>query len=131
MTSQLVDQARHWQYKDRDDLAADIWRSLLRTDPEHGEALVKLGLIEARNNNLNEAQRLLEYASRVRPRPAGLAALVAILEADPAGKKNTVLPSSKPTPSKPVKRANKDIPIKKPAGKTDTPTNSETLILKP
>ena len=131
MTSRLVDEARHWQYKDRDDLAADIWRAVLRADPEHGEALVKLGLIEARNNNRDAAQRLLDHASRVRPRPAGLAALVAALAADPAGKANTVLPTAKPGPSKPVKRSNIDMSMKKPDQKTDTPTDSETLILKP
>jgi len=136
ITSQLVDQARQWQYKDRDDLAADIWRSVLRADPEHGEALVKLGLIEARNNNRDDAQRLLEHASRVRPRPAGLAALGAALAADPAGNANTVLPTAKPgpakqRPSKPVKRSNIDMPIKKPDQKTDTPNDSEALILKP
>ena len=131
ITSQLVDQARHWQYKDRDDLAADIWRSVLRADPKHGEALVKLGLIEARNNNRDDAQRLLEHASRVKPRPAGLAALITALAADPVGKVNTVPPTVKPGPSKPVKRSNIDMPIKKPDQKTDTPTDSEALILKP
>ena len=125
MTSRLVDEARHWQYKDRDDLAADIWRAVLRADPEHGEALVKLGLIEARNNNRDAAQRLLDHASRVRPRPAGLAAL------DPAGKANTVLPTANPGPSKPVKRSNIDMTIKKSDQKTDMPTDSEALIFKP
>ena len=131
ITSQLVDQARHWQYKDRDDLAADIWRSVLRADPEHGEALVKLGLIEARNNNRNDAQRLLEHASHVRPRPAGLAALIAALATDTTGKENTLLPIAKQRPSKPVKRSNIDMPIKKPDQKTDTSTDSDALILKP
>ena len=131
ITSQLVDQARHWQHKDRDDLSADIWRSVLRADPEHGEALVKLGLIEARNNNRNDAQRLLENASRVRPRPAGLAALSAALATDPARKATTVLPTAKPGPSKPVKRSNIDRKIKKPDQKTDTPADFEALILKP
>jgi cytochrome c-type biogenesis protein CcmH/NrfG len=131
ITSQLVEQARHWHYKDRDDLAADIWRSVLRADPGHGEALVKLGLIEARNNNRDNAQRLLEHASRVRPRPAGLATLGAALATDPAGKANAVLPTAKPGPSKPVKRSNIDMPIKKTDQKTDTPADSEALILKP
>ena len=73
ITSQLVDQARHWQYKDRDDLAANIWCFVLWVEPEHGEALAKLGLIETRNNNRDDAQRLLEHESRVRPKPAGKA----------------------------------------------------------
>lgn len=131
ITSRLVDEARHWQFRDRDDLAADIWRSVLRADPEHGEALVKLGLIEARNNNRNDAQRLLEHASRVTPRPAGLAALGAALAADTKGKANAVLPTSKLGLSKPVKRSTIDMSIKKPDPKVDTPTDSENLILKP
>ena len=131
ITSQFVDQARHWQYKDRDDLAADIWRSVLRADPEHGEALVKLGLIEARNNNRDDAQRLLEHASHVRPRPAGLAALIAALATDATGKENTLLPTAKQRPAKPVKRSNIDMQIKKPDQKTDTLTDSESLIIKP
>ena len=131
ITSRLVDEARHWQYKDRDDLAADVWRAVLRTDPEHGEALIKLGLIEARNNNRDDAQRLLEHASRVRPRPAGLAALATALAADTAGKANAVLPTAKPGPSKPMKRSNVDMPIKKPDLKIATPTDPENLILKP
>jgi hypothetical protein len=51
-TSQMVDQARHWQQKRRDDLAAELWRKVLRFDPKHPEALAKLGAIEARASNL-------------------------------------------------------------------------------
>jgi len=51
-TSQMVDQARHWQQKRRDDLAAEAWRKVLRFDPKHPEALAKLGAIEARAGNL-------------------------------------------------------------------------------
>jgi hypothetical protein len=51
-TSQMVDQARHWQKKRRDDLAAELWRKVLRFDPKHPEALAKLGAIEARASNL-------------------------------------------------------------------------------
>ncbi len=51
-TSQMVDQARQWQQKRRDDLAAEIWRKVLRFDPKHPEALAKLGAIEASAGNL-------------------------------------------------------------------------------
>lgn len=51
-TSQMVDQARHWQKKRRDDLAAELWRKVLRFNPKHPEALAKLGAIEARASNL-------------------------------------------------------------------------------
>ncbi|MBX9834543.1 MAG: hypothetical protein K2X65_00010, partial [Burkholderiaceae bacterium] len=47
MTSQLADQARQWQEKGRDDLAADLWRKILRADPKHAEARAKLLQIEA------------------------------------------------------------------------------------
>ena len=51
-TCQMVDQARHWQQKRRDDLAAELWRKVLRFNPKHPEALAKLGAIEARASNL-------------------------------------------------------------------------------
>jgi len=51
-TSQMVDQARQWQQKRRDDLAAEIWHKVLRFDPKHPEALAKLDAIEARAGNL-------------------------------------------------------------------------------
>jgi hypothetical protein len=47
MNSQLADQARQWQEKGRDDLAADLWRKILRADPKHAEARAKLLQIEA------------------------------------------------------------------------------------
>ena len=37
-TSQLVDEARVWQNKNRNDLAADAWRKLLVMEPRHPEA---------------------------------------------------------------------------------------------
>lgn len=82
MTSHLADQARHWQQKDRDDIAADIWRSLLRSDPRHGEALVKLGLIEFRSGNRTESRSLLDRASRINPLPRGSGELAAALGDD-------------------------------------------------
>ena len=82
VTSHLADQARHWQQKARDDIAADIWRSLLRSDPRHGEALVKLGLIEFRSGNLTESRALLDRASRVDPLPRGLGELASALGND-------------------------------------------------
>ena len=51
-TCQMVDQARHWQQKRRDDLAAEVWRKVLRFNPKHPEALAKLGAMEAQAGNL-------------------------------------------------------------------------------
>lgn len=72
MSSQLVDEARQWQEKDRDDLAAAVWRKLLRAVPNHPAALVNLGLIEARAGNLKEARVFWSRASQLSTPPAGL-----------------------------------------------------------
>jgi hypothetical protein len=78
-SSQLVDQARGWQAKGRDDLAADTWRKLLLIDSKHPEALVKLGIIEARAGNRPAAQDLYNRASQLPKPPAGLGGLSALL----------------------------------------------------
>ncbi|QDL53095.1 hypothetical protein [Rhodoferax aquaticus] len=46
MSSQLADQARQWHEKGRDDLAADLWRKILRADPKHAEAKARLAEID-------------------------------------------------------------------------------------
>jgi len=51
-TSQMVDQARQWHQKRRDDLAAELWRKVLRFDPKHAEALARLRAMEGRTDNL-------------------------------------------------------------------------------
>lgn len=63
-SSQIADQARLWQQKNRDDLAANLWRKLLASDPKHAEALIKLGIIEARSGNVGEAEALLRRATQ-------------------------------------------------------------------
>jgi cellulose synthase operon protein C len=75
MTRQMVDQAREWTQKGRDDLAAPVWRKMLSLEPGHPEALIKLGLIEVRAGNLKEAQSLYQRATRLTPSPKGLGAL--------------------------------------------------------
>lgn len=81
MSSQLVDEARQWQQKDRDDIAAGLWRKLLRANPKHPEALVKLGAIETRAGNIKEAEALFTRASQLAVVPAGLNELSATLAA--------------------------------------------------
>jgi hypothetical protein len=78
-TSQLVDEARVWQKKNRSDLAADAWRKLLVIEPRHPEALVSLGIIEARSGNIAAAEELRAKASRLPKSPAGLARLAGML----------------------------------------------------
>lgn len=102
MSSQLVDQARHWQQKDRDDIAADLWRKLLRTDPGHPEALVKLGVIEARAGNIKEAMTLYNQANQLTKQPAGLSQLSAVLKAVQDSSKNLPPPAAKQEPDKSV-----------------------------
>lgn len=131
MTSQLVDQARHWQQKNRDDISAEIWRSLLRADPEHGEALVKLGLIEARAGNRRDAQLLFERAKRVRPEPRGLHELTAMLEAEPIARANPIQPPLKQISSKTEKRAKTGNSKNPPTTKAGGPTDPDALLLKP
>ena len=72
MASQMADEARLWQQKDRDDLAAQVWRKLLRAAPDHPEALVNLGMIEARAGNLSQAAALQARARKLARPPAGL-----------------------------------------------------------
>ena len=78
--SQLADEARRWQDKGRDDLAADAWRRLLVSQPRDGEALVNLGLIELRAGNPAQARRLYERASQLKKPPARLKRLRTALE---------------------------------------------------
>jgi cytochrome c-type biogenesis protein CcmH/NrfG len=79
MSSQMVDQARQWQHKNRSDLAAELWRKLLLTAPRHPEALVKLGTIEARAGNVKEAEALYIRANQLATPPAGLKELYAVI----------------------------------------------------
>ncbi|WP_194723925.1 tetratricopeptide repeat protein [Noviherbaspirillum malthae] len=81
ISHQMADEARMWQQKDRDDLAATIWRKLLSTQPLHPQALVQLGLIEAQSGDLKQAEALHARASRLSPPPPGLAGLAKAIEA--------------------------------------------------
>ena len=93
LSSQLVDEARQWQEKDRDDMAASVWRKLLRSVPQHPEALVNLGLIEARAGNRKEAQSLWTRASQLKAPPARLSELTAALKVSQGPQEST--PASK------------------------------------
>jgi cytochrome c-type biogenesis protein CcmH/NrfG len=131
MTSHLVSQARHWQAKDRDDLAAESWRSVLRSDSSHGEALVKLGLIEARAGNRPEAVLLLEQANRLNPKPRGLDALAALLPSEATKSGTTSTPTARQSDSK-TEAAPKESKPKSTSPKKTTPASaSDALSLKP
>lgn len=49
MTARLIDEAHHWQEKNRSDLAAIAWRKVLLAVPGHAEALSQLGAIATRS----------------------------------------------------------------------------------
>lgn len=75
----LIEQATYWQQKNRDDLAGDAWRKLLRAEPNHPQALIQLAKIELRAGNVTEAQALYERAARLSPPPVGLTELASSL----------------------------------------------------
>jgi hypothetical protein len=131
LTSNLVAQARQWQSKDRDDIAAELWRSVLRSDPTHGEALVKLGLIEAMTGDRGVAIALLEKANRINPKPRGLAELNAALSIDTDKRGNPAQSSVKSPSSKPPVQPKERKPK---ATSTKTPSSApapDALLLKP
>jgi tetratricopeptide (TPR) repeat protein len=71
----VIEQANYWQQKNRDDLAGDAWRKLLRAYPDHPVGLIQLANIELRLGNRVEAENLYNRAAKLNPPPAGLAEL--------------------------------------------------------
>jgi hypothetical protein len=127
MTSQIVDEARTWQSKGREDLAADAWHRLLVTKPQHGEALVSLGLIMARSGDLTQARALYARASRTTASPHSMSKLAALV-----GESKVEVPIDAAPPSKPVvqklkkPRAEKSVE-KSIANTAPPPTKRETI----
>ena len=113
IASELVSQAREWQQKNRDDLAAEIWRKLLRANPLHSEALIKLGVIEARAGNRTEAEALYKRADQLEKPPVGLKQLSAALNAD-----QSTVPNLQSLPSQPKpKLSTLSVPLEPKVGK--------------
>lgn len=83
VTSQQVEEARMWQSKGRADLAANAWRRILLTNPQHSEALTSLGIIEAKAGHVETALALYQRAKRLPQRTAGLGRLAALMETNP------------------------------------------------
>ena len=79
--SELVHEAREWQQKNRDVLVSDLWRKLLRFNPQHPEALIQLGGIEVRAGNLRAADELYNRANQLAKPPVGLNQLSTALKA--------------------------------------------------
>lgn len=84
VTSQMVDEARMWQSKGRIDLASNMWRRILVTNPQHIEALTGLGIVEARAGRLSEAQSLYQRAKKSGKTTPNLTRLAVMLESTSA-----------------------------------------------
>ena len=126
MSSQLVDQARHWQQKNRDDIAAELWNKLLRANPTHPEALVQLGAIEARAGHLNEAEALYIRASRLATAPAGLKELSIAIRAAKGTAPDVPPAPVKPEPRKPAPETVKTAVEKRPEARIANPPASKS-----
>ncbi len=134
-TRQLVDQARHWQQKRRDDLACEVWRRLLLLDPKHAESLVNLGLIEARTGHLAEADALLNRARALSPPPGGtsqLAAALSTARGEPSGIATVVPPrQTRPGPAKLPASTKSAARAIEPGATTNDPTMNFSTALDP
>jgi cellulose synthase operon protein C len=126
VTSQLRDEARLWQSKDRDDLAADAWNRLLLGSPQHGEALVSMGLIMARSGDRVAAKEWYARASRLKSSPpdlAKLAAAVGLVQANEVSLASApaVVVYESATEPRPVPQARTKPRAKAAAPQADTP----------
>ncbi len=135
MTSQIVEEARTWQSKGRDDLAADAWHRLLVTNPQHGEALVSLGLILAKSGELSQAKALYARASRTTVSSSSISKLAALvgdtkvevpIDAAPSGK-SVVQKSKKPRSEKTVEKSIEKTNLVSPPTKRETVSPSTTV----
>ncbi|NCN96896.1 MAG: hypothetical protein GW928_05450 [Rhodoferax sp.] len=68
MMSYMVDQAHEWEQKDRPDMALDLWRKILRHDPNHQEALMKLGLSKRQGASVQKSELPFKPAAPATPK---------------------------------------------------------------
>lgn len=71
----LIDQARHWQGRQRPDLAAQAWQKLLAVDPRQPDALHGLAVLSTEAGRFDEATSYLNRLRQVRPDHPALATL--------------------------------------------------------
>ena len=72
---QLLENVRYWQARGRPDKAAEAWRKVLKSVPNHAEALAELALFSARSGKTEEAKGFLDRLRKSHPghpRIAGL-----------------------------------------------------------
>lgn len=63
----LLGQARLWQSRNRDDLAAEALNKLLSIWPDHPDAVAQFGFLQMRANRKGEAKQTLDRLRRLRP----------------------------------------------------------------
>lgn len=76
---QLLENVRYWQARGRPDKAAEAWRKVLRSVPNHAEALAELALFSARAGRNDEARALLERLKKAHPNHPRVPSLEAAL----------------------------------------------------
>lgn len=64
---QLLENVRYWQARGRPDKAAEAWQKVLKSIPNHAEALAELALFSARAGRTNEAKGYLERLRKAQP----------------------------------------------------------------
>lgn len=82
----LLGQARLWQSRNRDDLAAEALNRLLSMSPDHPDALAQLGFLQMRANRKDEAQQTLDRLRRVRPDHPDILRLETLIRLDEGGR---------------------------------------------
>lgn len=66
-TALAIDQARYWEQRGRDDLAAEAWQKVLRIEPRNADALAGLSLAEIRAGHVERAAPYVDQLRAVNP----------------------------------------------------------------
>ncbi len=72
---QLLENVRYWQARGRLDKAAEAWRKVLKSVPNHAEALAELALFSARSGKTEEAKGYLARLRKAQPGHPRIASL--------------------------------------------------------
>lgn len=72
LPQQLAEQAQYWQGRGRSDLALQAWNKLLLNDPDHAEALIGLGTLEAQAGRADQAETYLARLAKAHPGHPGI-----------------------------------------------------------
>lgn len=72
---QLLENVRYWQARNRPDKAAEAWRKVLKSVPNHAEGLAEMALFAARAGRNDEARDFLERLKKAHPQSGRIAGL--------------------------------------------------------